>query len=87
MIATTVNVLMFYGWVVYRMIVGAAQEVWRLKDLLAGPGLLAATVAFVRSGRKRVGTLVAGAVWCDRLSVLAVLRRSLSQGRRTLAED
>ena len=47
LIATTVNVLMFYGWFVYRLVVGAAPDVWRLKDQLGDIGLVAATAAFV----------------------------------------
>jgi len=47
LIATTVNVLMFYGWFVYRLVVGAAPEVWRLKDQLGDIGLVAATAALV----------------------------------------
>jgi len=46
LVATTVNVLLYYGWLICRVVLGATPEVWQLKDLLSEPGMDAAIVAF-----------------------------------------
>ena len=46
LVATTVNVLLSYGWRIYRLALGTVPEVWRLKEeVLREPGTLAATNA------------------------------------------
>jgi hypothetical protein len=45
LLASTANVLMFYTWLVYRLIAGSSPRVWMTKDLasvVAGPLVVAA---------------------------------------------